>query len=188
MSASDVVSDADRPAVEADLDQALAPSPVPGGRTWTFKTAQTVIINRPSADVFAYRSELTNSPEWRRGVLSCNLETEGPIWIGTRAAETRSAGPDAPPEGWAFEVFDFEPGARLGIRASRGPTQLTELHEFSAQGGFTRYTVSVEVVGGSASASAFQKQLLENLLQLKWALEGVAVHPWVPPGQRPLAS
>ena len=141
------------------------------------KLAQTVIIDRPCGTVFAFRSALVNSPEWRRGVVSANLDELGPIGVGSHCIETRS-GPDDSTQEWDLEITEYERGTLLGIVERRGEITVQERHCFDPEGAATRYTVAVEATGGSLSGAAFQKQLLENILQLKWALEGERTKAW----------
>ncbi|MBI4213789.1 MAG: SRPBCC family protein [Chloroflexi bacterium] len=153
----------------------LVPPPDPAAKV--VKVAQTVIIDRPCAAVFAFRSQLTNSHEWRRAVLSTTLDEPGPVQVGTRYTELRS-GPEDSTQVWELEITEYELDCVLGIVARRAPTQVQELHSFARDGGSTRYTVAVEVTGGSISGAASQKQLLDDLLQLKWSLEGTSSGGW----------
>lgn len=166
------------------LEGAPEPTPLPPPPVAkVVKLAQTVIIDRPCGTVFAFRSALAKTPQWRRGVLSASLDPPGPIWVGSRCTEIRTA-PEDSTEQWELEITQYEPASVLGIVARRGETEVRELHRFVREGDVTRYTVAVEVTGGSLSSSVFQKQLLENLLQLKWALEAVPAGGWGVRGQR----
>ncbi|MSQ24573.1 MAG: hypothetical protein EXR58_08555 [Chloroflexi bacterium] len=142
------------------------------------KLAQTVIIDRSCETVFGYRSLLSNGPEWRRGVVSASLEGTGPICVGSHCTEVRSGKEDAT-EQWDLEVTEYEPARLLGIVERNGGVEVQEVHRFVREGSGTRYTVAVEVTGGSITAAAFQKLLLENVLQLKWAIEASSGSgPW----------
>ncbi len=141
-------------------------------RNSSYELSQTVIIDQPAAKVFAFRSALANSPEWRRGVVSATLQSLGPIQVGSTCTEVRSAAADCTEE-WILEVSDYEPESLLGIVATKGETRIQERHTFVGQGGVTRYTVSVAVTGGAVPGATYRKLLLENLLQLKWMLERV---------------
>jgi len=136
-----------------------------------FTLTQTVIIDRPVAAVFAYRCALANSPDWHRGVVTARLTPPGPIWVGSHCTETRSRGDDT--EVWEIDVTDYEPNNLLGMVCRSGGLEVKESHQFSADGLNTRYVATADVTGSSLSGSAFQKVLLETLLQLKWAVEGV---------------
>lgn len=156
-------------------DSAAGSDPVPGPRrvsTWSFKAVQTVIVERPPAMVFAYRCALGKTPEWHRGVVSASVAPVGPIGIGTRCTELRKGAGDST-EDWELEVTGYEPVVLLGIINRCGDWEVSERHQFASHGPATRYTVTAEVTGSSVPGGAFQKALVQSLLQLKWALEGV---------------
>jgi uncharacterized protein YndB with AHSA1/START domain len=48
------------------------------------KVDESVVIDRPAEDVFAYVSDGTNAPRWQRGLREVRRTTEGPIGVGTR--------------------------------------------------------------------------------------------------------
>lgn len=162
-------------ATDPGLGARLAPAAPPAAAPRAFKLAQTVIIDRPSQVVFAFRSALGNSPQWRRGVVSASVDPPGPIWVGSHCTEIRSASEEAT-EAWDLEVTGYEPTGVLEIFGRAGDAEVRERHLFGAEGDSTRYTVTVEVSGGTVSGPAFQRQLLEGLLQLKWTLEGTAIN------------
>jgi uncharacterized membrane protein len=45
---------------------------------------ESVVIERPAEDVFAYVSDGTNAPRWQRGLREVRRTTEGPIGLGSR--------------------------------------------------------------------------------------------------------
>ena len=141
-------------------------------RIWSFKIAQTVIVERPLAEVFAFRCFLASTPEWRRGVVSASVDSMGPIGVGTRCTELRTGSGESR-EDWEIEVTGYEPSALLGIVNRCGAMEVCECHQFASSGPATRYTVSADVTGSLLPSSAYQKVFLATLLQMKWALEGV---------------
>jgi uncharacterized membrane protein len=134
------------------------------------KFTQTVIVSCPPERVFAFRCAITNSPNWRRGVVSASQSTLGPVNVGSRWTEVRS-GPGGVTQEWELEIIEYDPSRVLGISGHHEQTQLEERHEFADEGGSTRYTVVLEVTGSSLPGAAIQKQLVETLLNLKWAME-----------------
>jgi uncharacterized protein YndB with AHSA1/START domain len=143
--------------------------------SWAFKVVQTVIVDRPPATVFAYRAELAKTPEWHRGVVSASLESMDPIAIGSRCTELRKGAGDST-EDWELEVTDYEPTVLLSIINRCDEWEVSELHQFANYGPATRYTVTADVTGSPVPGGAYQKALVQSLLQLKWALEGVPSH------------
>lgn len=134
------------------------------------KFTQTIIVARPPEWVFAFRCAMGNSPTWHRGVVSASLETSGPIRLGSRCTEVRN-GKQGVIEEWQLEVTEYEPHRVLGISGHWDHTLWEERHVFTNEGSSTRYTLAIEVTGSTLPAGAIQKQLVETLLQLKWALE-----------------
>jgi hypothetical protein len=134
---------------------------------------QTIIIIRAPQVVFAYRCALENSPKWQRGVITATRATEGPIEVGTQWIEQRR-GPGGVVEDWELEVTAYQIDRLLGITARCGSTQVEERHLLDDEGGATRYTLSVDVTGSSTPISLVQKQAIDGLLHLKWALEARA--------------
>ena len=49
----------------------------------------SIEIDRPQQEVFAYLDELDKHSEWQGDLISSKLETDGPVGVGTRAADTR---------------------------------------------------------------------------------------------------
>ena len=49
----------------------------------------SIEINRPAAEVFAYLDQLDRHGEWQGSLVSVKVETEGPTRVGTRVVERR---------------------------------------------------------------------------------------------------
>jgi hypothetical protein len=50
---------------------------------------ESIEINRSPDDVFAYVDDLGRHGEWQEGIVSVEVETEGPTRVGTRATDKR---------------------------------------------------------------------------------------------------
>jgi uncharacterized membrane protein len=48
------------------------------------KVEDSIVINRPIEEVFAYISDLSNAPEWQTGLLEVRMTTPEPSGVGTR--------------------------------------------------------------------------------------------------------
>ena len=46
---------------------------------------ETIEINRPPQDVFAYLDDLARHREWQEQIVEVEVDTEGPVGVGTRA-------------------------------------------------------------------------------------------------------
>jgi uncharacterized protein YndB with AHSA1/START domain len=78
----------------------------------------TITINRPPAEVFAYLAEFENVPRWNYAISETSQTTDGPVGVGSRYRQTRTI-PALAEE--TFEVTEFEPDRALSIRGTLGP-------------------------------------------------------------------
>ena len=87
------------------------------------KVAMTV--NKPAAEVFKFvgTDYFINHPKWDSRVENLQLESSGPVAVGTHGHETRRQGGRKMTYG--FEVTDFKPGSLMAFKASGGPVKLT---------------------------------------------------------------
>jgi len=53
-------------------------------------TEQSIVIDSPIADVFAFVTDQRNTPRWQSGVVEVQRLTDGPIGVGTRHAFVRN--------------------------------------------------------------------------------------------------
>jgi uncharacterized membrane protein len=81
----------------------------------------TIEIDRSPQDVFAYLDEVDKHSEWQSGLISSRVETEGPIRIGTRVADTRNV-PGGPRE-VTYEITEHEPPHKSAWRGLDGPVR-----------------------------------------------------------------
>ncbi len=131
---------------------------------------QSIIISRPVADVFAYRSALENGAAWQSGVLACELAVPGSAGLGTRCTEIRR-GPGGAIEAWELEITEYEPDSVVGVIACCGLQRMTERHMFTSEGDNTRYTLSVEISGSPALTASVQRKIVENLVRFRERVE-----------------
>ena len=54
------------------------------------KAEQTVVIDRPIEEVFAYVTDQTNTPYWQAGLVEVQRTTAGPIGVGTKHTFVRN--------------------------------------------------------------------------------------------------
>jgi uncharacterized protein YndB with AHSA1/START domain len=80
--------------------------------------ANTITINRPPVDVFAYLAAFENIPRWNYAIAETRKIGEGPVGVGTRYRQLRTI-PSRAEE--YFEVIEFQPERRLAIRGDIGP-------------------------------------------------------------------
>jgi uncharacterized protein YndB with AHSA1/START domain len=53
------------------------------------KVEDSIIVQRPIEEVFAFLADQTNAPRWQSGLLEVRRTTEGPIGVGTKHTAVR---------------------------------------------------------------------------------------------------
>jgi hypothetical protein len=102
----------------------------------------TVTIQRPAGEVFAFLADFENIPAWNYAIEDTTKTSRGPVGVGTRYRQTRSI-PRRSTED--YEVTVFEPASRLSIHGQIGPFQATISYVLDAAAGSTRLVNSVEL-------------------------------------------
>ena len=121
----------------------------------------TLTIQRPVDDVFAFLVDFENIPTWNYAILETRKTSPGPVGVGTTYRQLRSI-PDRSEEG--FEVTVFEPTTRLEVRGDIGPFTATISYLLAPVGYGTQ---------------------LVNVVDLESASGAVRLlAPWPPPGLR----
>lgn len=145
------------------------------------KVKQSVVINLPTEEIFAYMSDLENLVDWSSIVIAVRKISPGTMHVGAMVRSTiRFLGR------WVditFEVVEHEPGRYLTIKSICGVAPCLFCYQFEPiEGGGT--IVSQEAVihltGGILGldepvvTSAVRRQLEYDLLTLKDMLEASA--------------
>jgi uncharacterized protein YndB with AHSA1/START domain len=102
----------------------------------------TVTIQRPAGEVFAFLADFENIPRWNYAIEETSKASAGPTGVGTRYRQTRSI-PGRSVED--FEVTVFEPARRLAIQGQIGPFQATISYQLEAAAGVTKLVNNVEL-------------------------------------------
>ncbi|MFI5079615.1 MAG: SRPBCC family protein [Streptosporangiales bacterium] len=137
----------------------------------------TVTIQRPAEEVFAFLADFENIPKWNYAIEETHKTSAGPVGVGTRYRQTRSI-PGRSVED--FEVTVFEPARRLAIQGQIGPFQAQISYELEAAAGATRLVNNVELDPSRAAlrlvaplaAPKIKAAVAQNLGKLKLVLEG----------------
>src|SRR4051794_17346747 len=104
----------------------MDPEPAP------LKSAQqSIVVDCPLAEVFAFASDVAKRSKWQRGTLIAQLADPEITELGARCTETRNA-PGGTTEHWDIEVVDFERDGLITIRAECGCAQMVERHVFAS--------------------------------------------------------
>lgn len=135
----------------------------------------TITINRPIADVFAYVADGLNAPTWRSGILDiahASGDGLGAVYRqGVKGPGGRRIAAD-------YEITAWEPPTRLAFKAIAGPVRPTGEYRLAEAGGGTTVTFSLDaqlgglqkLLMGGAVQSTMNAEVA-NLARLKAVLE-----------------
>jgi hypothetical protein len=136
----------------------------------------TLMIQRPVEDVFAFLADFENIPTWNYAIVETKKISPGPVGVGTTYRQLRSI-PTRSEEG--FEVTVFEPTSRLEVPGDIGPFIATISYLLAPVGDGTQLVnvVDLESASGAAwllaplAASRVKAAVAANLNKLKQLLE-----------------
>jgi hypothetical protein len=143
--------------------------------------AHSIEIDRRPEDVFAYLDQVERHGEWQSEVVSAQLETDGPVGVGTRVREIRRIGGrerDA-----SYEITEHDPPRRSAFRGIVGPVRPVGTVRVEPIGDGSKARVSIEfnLVGhgiGKLIAPLARIQARKSIVQsqerLRAKLEGGA--------------
>src|SRR5215472_9715440 len=80
---------------------------------------ESIVINRPIEEVFAFTSETKNLPLWQTDVLEARHTPEGPVQVGTKLTLVR-AFMGRKMEGTA-DIVEYTPPTRYFYKTTSGP-------------------------------------------------------------------
>jgi uncharacterized protein YndB with AHSA1/START domain len=112
-------------------------------RTGMIDRSDSVTINRPVDEVFAYVTDTSNDPAWHTDVLEAQKTSEGPIGLGT-TWHSRFKPSMGVSEG-DMEVVAFEHNRREVLRGVIGPMKPTLTYLFESADGGTRFTRRIQI-------------------------------------------
>ena len=104
----------------------------------------SIEIQRPAEEVFAYLDQLDRHPEWQSSLVSAKVETEGPTRVGTRVVERRKVPGGA--RDIPYEITEHEPPRKASFRGTAGPVRPIG-------------TVTVEPLGQTGSRMSLELEL-----------------------------
>ena len=132
--------------------------------TWMIKFENSVVINRPVEEVFAFVVDFEKWPMWVSEMVEAKITSEGPVGLGTtvlnvvhilgRRIEATQ------------EIHQYEPNRMLGFKSTSGPVSNDVTFGFESVDGGTELSVDLE-----ADASGFFKlaePLLARRIQRQW--------------------
>lgn len=95
----------------------------------------TVVIDRPPAEVFAYLADPENIPAWNYAIAESHAVDPGPIHVGTVIRQRRTLPRPADEE---LVVAEFDPDRLLTLRGDLGPLHGTISYQLEPVGSGTR--------------------------------------------------
>lgn len=107
------------------------------------KSAESVVIARPSDEVFRFVADLRNEPTWHVDVASVPPETDPVPVVGKTYALTFK--PFMGKTDGTFTALEVEPGARIVYRADFAGLQPWITYTVEPAGEGTRFTRGVEM-------------------------------------------
>ena len=140
-------------------------------------TIETSIeIRRPVEVVFAFVSDLRNSPQWQGGIQEVRVTPDGPPIVGTQVRQLVSF--LGVKQETTSQITALAPNRSLTLKGSSGPASLEGTLQFEATGEGTRLSAIIQVepgglfkVAAPVFASQFKKQQEADFQRLKALLE-----------------
>jgi uncharacterized membrane protein len=143
--------------------------------------AHSIEIDRRPEDVFAYLDQIERHKEWQSQIVSTNVETEGPVRVGTRVRETRNVGGSE--RDTSYEITEHDPPRKSSFRGYVGPVRPvgTITVEPVGDGSKSRVSIEFDLVGfgigklfAPLARMQARKTIADNQEQLKAKLEAGA--------------
>lgn len=137
---------------------------------------QSVVINRPIEEVFAFASDPEKLSQWAAEVVDVEMTSKGPLGVGTTfnaAVKLLGRRMDN-----GHKITEYEPNRRYSIKVTSGPVSGDMETTFESVDGETKVTMVAEIEAGGffrvaepLLARAGQRQYATNLANLKDLLE-----------------
>lgn len=143
------------------------------------RAEESIFVERPIEEVFAYLTDLDRVPESQTNVLFLQSQSPGGLRTGARLVELRKfLGRKVES---VVEVTEYEPPHRYTIKVQSGPIPFEISNVFSESGGGTRIDAVVEGEPGRffglvewRVVKAVERELWSSLATLKDILEARA--------------
>ena len=132
----------------------------------------TLRIDRPIDEVFAFLSDFENVPKWNYFVLEVTKTSEGPVDVGTTYHQIRKT------DEQDFRVIEFQPNQKIAVKTlPKASPQFRRRFTLQAEGSATHILDEWELVTGKPAlieklgAGKVKSAVAENLSKLKSLLE-----------------
>ena len=133
----------------------------------------TIYIDRPVDEVFAYLSDFENIPKWNYYVLEVRQRSESPIGVGTTYHQVRKT------DEQDFRIIEFEPYLTVAVKTLPQSSPTLEMRfTLYEEGNTTRIRDEWKLDTGKPAIlerlalRRVKSAVAENLAKLKELLEG----------------
>lgn len=137
--------------------------------------SNSILIERPSHDVFEFVADLENVPKWNYAIEETRKTSDGPVRVGTTYGQVRTVPARSEEE---LRVTELEPAHRFTVHGGLGPFEATLTYEFEDVGGETRVTNTAHLeasglmkLAAPIASGRIREAVAENLGALKQLLE-----------------
>lgn len=99
----------------------------------------SVVINRPVAEVARYAADPDNAPLWYQNIKSVEWKMPRPVEVGSQVDfVAHFLGRRLR---YTYEVIEFDPGRRLTMRTAGAPFRMETTYTWKEENGATRMTL-----------------------------------------------
>ena len=141
-----------------------------------FSLDETVEINRPAGEVFAYLADLDNDPAWQKVIVEARYTSEGPAGVGSTGVHRAKFMGKTVDYGW--ELTEYEEPRRVGWKFVSGPFTGNDGYTLEATPDGTKLTHAAELhphgllrLLTPIAGGGFAKEARKDLQNLKGILE-----------------
>jgi len=139
----------------------------------------SIIINRPVEEVFAFVADQTNAPRWQQGLLEVQRITDGPLGVGTKHTAVRKfMGRRVEATN---EYIGYVPNEEITFTGRSGPAHFEVSYLTEPAAGGTKLTCKMQMEQGglfslvdSLIAGSLKRDFKADFRDLKALLENQA--------------
>ncbi len=138
--------------------------------------SDSVEINRPAGEVFAYLIDVSNDSKWQKGLAEAKFTSEGPVAVGATGVHRAKVMGMTIEVGW--QLTEYEEFRRTGWKFMSGPFTGNESYTLEFAPGGTKFLHAAELrpkgllrLLTPIAGGMFAKQSQKNLQNLKRILE-----------------
>jgi len=107
---------------------------------------QSVWINRPVEEVFAFATNPANEPLWNTGMQESEITSEDPLGVGTKVRSVGRVLGRTVETTW--EVSEYEVNRRKAVKSTSGPVPFEATSVFESVEGGTKLTFTIQAEAG----------------------------------------